>query len=135
MFTSINPLLPLILYVISTLALLIILYNSIVIVSGIEVASLERPWFGKPMPEGRVVALANEIGIQARIVGQYPLSIIEIMKQVAGGNVKITPEILVQGGNGADSSNTNNVLSAFITSLMIQNKLCKMKALQRKRSN
>lgn len=83
MFTSINPLLPLILYAVSTLVLLIILYNSIVIVSGTEVAILERRWLGKPMLEGRIIVLADEIGIQAQIVGQYPLLIItSLMSQI-----------------------------------------------------
>jgi uncharacterized membrane protein YqiK len=49
--------------------LLIILFNSIVIVSGREIAVLERRWFGKSMPQGRVVAMSDEIGIQARTLG------------------------------------------------------------------
>lgn len=68
-------------------------------------------------------ATAEAYTQQAKAVGQYPLSIIEIMKQIAGGNIKITPEILVQGGNGADNSSTSNVLSAFIASLMASGNL------------
>ncbi|MBI4425044.1 MAG: hypothetical protein HY554_15030, partial [Elusimicrobia bacterium] len=49
-------------------AFLVVLVNSIAIVGGSELAVLERRWFGKEMPEGRVVALANEVGIQARIL-------------------------------------------------------------------
>jgi regulator of protease activity HflC (stomatin/prohibitin superfamily) len=69
-------------------------------------------------------ATADAYTEQAKALGQYPLSIIEIMKQVAGGNVKITPEILVQGnsGNSADNSTSGNVLSAFIASLMANDK-------------
>ena len=37
------------------------------------------------------------------------------MKQVADGKVKITPDVLVQGGT---DSGGNNMLSAFIASLM-----------------
>ncbi len=33
-----------------------------------QIAVLERRWFGRGMPEGRVVAMANEVGIQARIL-------------------------------------------------------------------
>lgn len=49
--------------------LLVIIRNSIVIARGNEIIVLERKWFGKPMQEGRTVALKNEIGIQARILG------------------------------------------------------------------
>ncbi len=46
-----------------------LLFNSIVIVGGQEIAILERRWLGKPMPEGRVVALSGEVGINAKILG------------------------------------------------------------------
>jgi regulator of protease activity HflC (stomatin/prohibitin superfamily) len=49
--------------------LLIALFSSIVIVGGAQITVLERRWFGRQMPEGRVVAMANEIGVQARILG------------------------------------------------------------------
>ena len=49
--------------------LLIVVCNSITIVRGTQVAVLERRWFGRPMPDGRVVAMAQEVGIQARILG------------------------------------------------------------------
>lgn len=56
---------------------------------------------------------------QVGAIGQYPLSIIEIMKQVGDGKIKITPDILVQtSGDGKDGGNANNVLAAFIASLM-----------------
>ncbi|MCX5795923.1 MAG: SPFH domain-containing protein [Elusimicrobia bacterium] len=44
-------------------------YNSIVVVGGTQVAVLERRWLGRSMPDGRVVAMADEVGIQARILG------------------------------------------------------------------
>ncbi len=57
---------------------------------------------------------------QANALGQHPMSIIEIMKQVANGNIKITPDILVQtSGEGHDGA--HNVLAAFIASLMGNN--------------
>lgn len=66
---------------------------------------------------------------QANALGEYPMAIIEIMKQVAHGNVKITPDILVQAGNdNKDNASANNVLAAFIASLMGNNaKLVAMK--------
>jgi uncharacterized membrane protein YqiK len=50
-------------------ALLIILARTIVIVGGKEIAVLERRWFGRKMPRGRVIAMSNEVGIQARTLG------------------------------------------------------------------
>jgi len=47
----------------------ILLYASVVIVGGNEIALIERRWFGSKMPQGRVVALGNEVGIQARTLG------------------------------------------------------------------
>ena len=40
--------------------------NMIVIVGGQQVGILERRYFGRPLPVGRVVALRGEIGFQAR---------------------------------------------------------------------
>jgi regulator of protease activity HflC (stomatin/prohibitin superfamily) len=56
-------------YLIPILLALIVLYSSIIIVGGTQIAILERRWFGKRIPEGRVVALSNEVGIQARTLG------------------------------------------------------------------
>ena len=50
-------------------AALIFAYASIAIVGGGQIAVLERRWLGAKMPEGRVVAMPNEVGIQARILG------------------------------------------------------------------
>ena len=47
----------------------ILAYQSVVIVGGKEIALIERRWFGKKMPQGRVVAMNNEVGIQARTLG------------------------------------------------------------------
>jgi len=50
-------------------AVLILLFNTIVIVSGRSIAMLERRWFGAKMPQGRVIAMKKQIGIQARTLG------------------------------------------------------------------
>ncbi len=63
-------------------------------------------------------ATAEAYNKQAQAVGQSPLAIIEIMKRVSDGRVKITPDILIQGGSGGGEGNSTNVLSAFIASLM-----------------
>lgn len=44
-------------------------YASVISVGGKQIALLERRWFGHKMPQGRVVALGNEVGIQARTLG------------------------------------------------------------------
>ena len=49
--------------------LLVLAYYSIVIVGGSEMAVMERRWFGKKMAQGRVVAMGDEVGIQARTLG------------------------------------------------------------------
>jgi len=49
--------------------LLVIIAKTIVVVGGSEIAVLERKYFGKAMPQGRVVAQESEIGIQARTLG------------------------------------------------------------------
>lgn len=59
-----NPIL-----IVSILVLLFLIYNSVVIVGGEQIAVLERCYLGQQMPEGRVVAMSNQVGVQARILG------------------------------------------------------------------
>ena len=56
-------------YLLGFATLLILLWNWVVVVGGNEIALIERRWFGSKMPQGRVVALGNEVGIQARTLG------------------------------------------------------------------
>jgi regulator of protease activity HflC (stomatin/prohibitin superfamily) len=65
-------------------------------------------------------ATAEAYQQQAGALGAAPLSIIEVMRQVAAGQVKITPEVLVQGGANGSEGAGGNVLAAFIASLMAQ---------------
>lgn len=58
-----------ILSAIAVILLFILVYNSVAIAKGDEIITLERRWFGKQMPDGRTVALSNEVGVQARILG------------------------------------------------------------------
>ena len=44
-------------------------YSSITIAGGDQVVLLERRWLGAHMPDGRTVALRNEVGVQARVLG------------------------------------------------------------------
>ena len=55
-------------------------------------------------------ATAKAYELQNRAVGQQGVTAIEIAKQIALGNIKVTPDFLVQGGE-----NISNLLSAFLT--------------------
>ena len=49
--------------------LLVVIAKSIVVVRGTDIAILERKYLGQKMPQGRVIAMANQVGIQARTLG------------------------------------------------------------------
>ena len=49
--------------------LISLVYNSVVVVAGNEIAVLERRWIGAKMSQGRVVAMGDEVGIQAGTLG------------------------------------------------------------------
>lgn len=64
-------------------------------------------------------ATAEAYSAQVNAVGQGNLAGIEIMKTVAGANLKITPDIVVGGGaQGGD----NAIFSAFIAQLLAANR-------------
>jgi regulator of protease activity HflC (stomatin/prohibitin superfamily) len=50
------------------LLILLVAGNVLVNIGGDEVGLLERKYFGRGLPEGRVIALKGEIGIQARVL-------------------------------------------------------------------
>ena len=56
-------------YSLSAAIVIILAIKSIIVVGGTEIAVVERRWFGKNMQQGRVIALEQEIGIQARTLG------------------------------------------------------------------
>src|SRR5258705_7127063 len=58
-----------ILLLIAILVFLFILFHSFTIAKGDQIIVLERRWVGKQMPDGRTVALRNEVGVQARVLG------------------------------------------------------------------
>jgi regulator of protease activity HflC (stomatin/prohibitin superfamily) len=58
-------------------------------------------------------ATAKAYELQNKAVGQQGVTAIEIAKQIASGNVKVTPDFLVQG-----DGNTGGLLSAFLTNLI-----------------
>ena len=51
---------------VAAFAAVILLWNSIVIVGGNELAVMERRYFGGEMPEGHVIAMPGQVGVQAR---------------------------------------------------------------------
>lgn len=60
---------------------------------------------------GESTAKAYEL--QNKAVGQQGVTAIEIAKQIASGNVKVTPDFLVQG-----DGNIGGLLSAFLTNII-----------------
>ena len=54
---------------VGTLVVLLLFLKAVVIVGGTQIAVVERKYFGKSLPQGRVIALTGEIGIQARTLG------------------------------------------------------------------
>jgi regulator of protease activity HflC (stomatin/prohibitin superfamily) len=54
---------------IAALVLLIVVVKSFVVVGGTEIAVLERKYLGRQLPQGRVVAMRNQVGIQAHTLG------------------------------------------------------------------
>ena len=58
------PSLWLLVSVIAGLFVLVALLQSFTIAKGNQVIVLERRWFGKTMPDGRTVALRDEVGVQ-----------------------------------------------------------------------
>jgi regulator of protease activity HflC (stomatin/prohibitin superfamily) len=59
-------------------------------------------------------ATAKSYELQNKAVGQQGVTAIEIAKQIANGNIKVTPDFLVQG-----NENIGGLLSAFLTKQMI----------------
>lgn len=62
-------------------------------------------------------ATAKAYELQNKAVGQQGVTAIEISKQIASGNVKVTPDFLVQG-----SENLGGLLSAYLTNLITTKK-------------
>ena len=54
---------------VAILLLLIVFLRSVAVAKGDQIITLERRWMGKPMPDGRTVALRHEVGVQARTLG------------------------------------------------------------------
>ena len=70
-------------------------------------------------------ATANAYAEQSAAVGATPLAMIEIMKRIADGNVKITPDILISGGSGKDGdaglAGSSGLMTAFVANLLATN--------------
>ena len=64
------PILPLAILgiVLFVILFLVLAGNMIVIIGGQTVGIIERRYFGRPLPPGRVVAMPGEIGFQARVL-------------------------------------------------------------------
>lgn len=53
----------------ATLILVFRFFRMVVVVKGNEMAILERRYFGKHLPDGHIIAMRDEIGLQARVKG------------------------------------------------------------------
>ena len=60
---------------------------------------------------GESTAKAYEL--QNKAVGSQGVTAIEIAKQIAAGNIKVTPDFLVQGGDSI-----GGLLAAFLTTMI-----------------
>jgi uncharacterized membrane protein YqiK len=63
-------------------------------------------------------ATAKAYMLQNQAIGASGVTAVEIAKQIALGNVKVTPDVLVQGGDG----NLGGLLSALLTRHLIPGK-------------
>ncbi len=61
--------LPNIWILLTAIVAIVVLTQSFTVARGDQVILLERRWFGQQMPDGRTVALSNEVGVQARVLG------------------------------------------------------------------
>lgn len=73
------------------LAVLILLFNAITIARGDQIITLERRWFGRQMPDGRTVALSNEVGVQARVLGPGFHFLIPFIYKTSKSNFLVIP--------------------------------------------
>ena len=83
--------------------LLIIFKSSVKIAHGDEFITVERRWFGKQMPDGRTIALHDEVGMQARTLGPGFHLLIPFMfkatknKIITGGTTEVGIVTAVSG--------------------------------------
>jgi hypothetical protein len=68
------------------------------------------------------LAKAEAYAEQARALGQTSLALVEVMQRIADGHVKITPDVLVSGGDGNDSergsSGGSGIMAAVLGNLL-----------------
>jgi hypothetical protein len=63
------------------------------------------------------LAKAEAYTEQAQALGQTSLALVEVMQRIADGNVKITPDILVSGGEGGLSGGSG-IMAAVLGNLL-----------------
>lgn len=82
-------------YLVGGFAVLLILLNSFTIARGNQIIVLERRWFGKQMPDGRTVALKDEVGVQARVLGPGVHFLLPFIYKVSKRDFCVIPENMV----------------------------------------
>jgi uncharacterized membrane protein YqiK len=77
------------------LFVLFVLSRSFTIARGSQIIVLERRWFGKQMPAARTVALRDEVGVQARVLGPGFHVLIPFIYRVAKRNFTVIQKNMV----------------------------------------
>ena len=68
------------------------------------------------------LAKAEAYAEQAQALGQTSLALVEVMQRIAEGNVKITPDVLVSGGEGRQGEGSSvggaGIMAAVLGNLL-----------------
>lgn len=80
------------LFVIGGLFILYFILTGICVVAGNRIGILERRFFGNPLPDGRVIAMPNEIGVQARVLAPGMHFLIPFLYSVKKVPFTVIPE-------------------------------------------
>ncbi|CAK0744582.1 PHB domain-containing protein [Gammaproteobacteria bacterium] len=74
---------------------IIVFWNSFAVAKGDQIILLERRWFGKQMPDGRTIALGDEVGVQARVLGPGFHLLIPFIYKIIKDNFLVIPKDMV----------------------------------------
>src|SRR6188768_1817161 len=104
---------------------LYVLFRSVALVRGDQLAVLERRWVGRRMPEGRVVAMRHEVGVQAHILGpglHFLTPFIYAVTKSLMLEVGEDEDVLVSGGEGGQGEGSSvggaGIMAAVLGNLL-----------------
>jgi uncharacterized membrane protein YqiK len=81
---------------------------------GIRDATIEKAKGEAFQVKAKGVATADAYTAQVTAIGQNNLSVIQFLERIASGNIRITPDTLVTGGD----NQTGNLLNTFLVDLI-----------------